>query len=324
MPVVAQSSFKPSRLLLGRDAQSIFPTLSRKKFSVQYERERILTADQDFLDLDWSRIGSNRLIILSHGLEGSSSSGYILRFVESFNQKGWDVLAWNLRGCSEEINKKPHWYHSGLSSDLCTVFSHALFSKRYSQISHIGFSLGGNILLKFLGEGGKELASLVHSAVAFSVPVDLKSSALELSKLRNRIYMSNFKKALAKRVKQKSEQFPEKIAAQNFAKVKTFKDFDSLYTAPLNGFRDEEHYWAESSSLPLLDKIAVPTLLVNALNDPMLGPECYPRSIASQCEFFTLETPESGGHVGFLGRDGYWDVERASEWFEKTSANPSE
>jgi predicted alpha/beta-fold hydrolase len=298
MPIV-DSKFKPSFLLSNAHIQTIFSRKTIKNNKISYFRERLHTPDKDFIDLDWARTDSKRLIILSHGLEGSSSSPYIKNFVHSANLAGWDVLAWNLRGCSGTPNYKLKSYHSGSSDDLQLVFSHALFEKKYQQISLVGFSLGGNITLKFLGEQSTSIAGLINSAVAISVPCDLESSANKLNNLTNRYYLNSFISSLKSKLEYKLKKFPDYLPAINLKSIKNFYDFDNYYTAPVHGFGTAEEYWRQASSRFYLKDVAIPTLLINAKNDPFLTPLCFPVEIAKSNENLFLEMPKSGGHVGF-------------------------
>jgi len=297
--------------------QTIFAKVARVVRGVVYQRERIVTPDGDFLDLDWSRVGGKRLVILSHGLEGTASEPYMRGMVRAFNRRGWDALAWNLRGCSGEPNKLLRSYHSGSSDDLETVVAHALKKSCYKKAGLIGFSLGGNITLKYVGERGKHLDPRVERAVAFSTPCHLKSTALHLEKFSNKAYLTLFLASLSLKVraKRKHPGFPQ----ARFWEVTNFRTFDNLYTAPINGFKNADEYWQKSSCDAYLSGIRIPTLLVNAKDDPILPPRCYPRDKARQNPHFFLETPRSGGHVGFVAFNDlgeYWSEKRAVQFLE--------
>jgi predicted alpha/beta-fold hydrolase len=210
---------------------------------------------------------------------------------------GWDVLAWNFRGCGGEANRLPRFYHSGETGDLSAVIEHA--GATYSHIALIGFSLGGNMTLKYLGEG--RVHPSVVAGVGISVPVDLAASSRALDRQwANRVYLRRFMKSLVTKVRAKAARFPEQFDIDGAGAIRTFAQFDGRYTAPLHGFRDAEDYWARSSARQFLSRITVPTLLLNALNDPFLAPECFPYEEARTNPALFLETPDSGGHVGFL------------------------
>ncbi|RMF60073.1 MAG: alpha/beta fold hydrolase, partial [Calditrichaeota bacterium] len=276
MPVIQKSNFHPPVILRNGHIQTIYPSLFRKVYGVQYQRERLETPDGDFLDLDWSIKGNKRLVILSHGLEGNTYRAYMLGMVKALNTAGWDALAWNFRGCSGEPNRLVRSYHSGDTDDLETVIHHAQAKRQWDQIALIGFSMGGNITLKYLGEREKNHPKEIAGVVTLSVPVDLESSAYQLARGVNRIYMIRFLRMLRKKIQIKSQLFPDLISLDGFEQIKSFKEFDDRYTAPIHGFKDAKDYWTQSSSKQFIPSITVPTLLINAKNDPFLSPECYP------------------------------------------------
>lgn len=312
MPLV-RSSYRAPAFLRGGHLQTIYPALFRRVRKVTNRRERLELPDGDFLDLDWDSEGRDRLVILSHGLEADSSAPYIQGMAAALKSRGWDVLAWNYRGCSGESNRLLPFYHSGASHDLHEVVSHALAAHPASRIDLVGFSLGGNMTLKYLGE--REVPARVHRAVAFSVPCDLASSSVRLASRSNRIYMDRFLRSLRDKLVEKQPRFPAQIDLNGISRIRNFKQFDDRFTAPLHGFRDAEDYWERASSRPFLGRITVPALLVNAANDPFLGSGCFPREEARASETFHLEVPEDGGHVGFLSAErDYWSERRALEF----------
>ena len=321
MPRITESTYQPPFGLSNGHLQTIYAHFRRVN-GVQYRRERIVTADEDFLDLDWSEAGAGRIAILSHGLEGSTQRHYVLGMTKALNRHGWNVLAWNYRGCSGESNKRLRWYHSGETGDLDAIIRHAAL-RQPSEIALVGFSLGGNITLKYLGERGKDRHPLVSKAVAFSVPCDLESSAIKLADRSNILYMRRFLKSLRAKIRAKMELYPDDINDANFDSIRTFIEFDDRYTAPIHGFRDAYDYFEKSSSRPLLRSIRVPTLLVNAKNDPFLALPSFPYADARNSSFFFFEAPSSGGHMGFVtfGNGGeFWSESRAAAFLE----NPTE
>lgn len=301
--------------------QTILPSLFRKVPGFTYFRERIITKDDDFLDLDWGQKQSQhkRLVVISHGLEGHSNRHYVKGMAHNFLSQGWDVLAWNFRGCSGEPNRTAGFYHSGASNDLREVLVHVQNSGNWDYISLVGFSMGGNITLKYLGEEAASVSTKIKSAAVFSVPVDLTTSAEYLARPRCRIYMTYFLRKLHRKIRQKQSQFPVEMDDTNFRKIRTFQQFDDRYTAPLHGFSDAKEYWKLSSSLPYLPKITIPTLLVNAQDDPFLSPECFPGE--AQCgAFVSFLCTKFGGHVGFweqLNRP-FWSERIAEMWCRKS------
>ena len=237
------------------------------------------------------------MAILTHGLEGSSDAGYVRGIAETLSAAGWDILAWNFRGCGREPNRLVRFYHSGETGDLGSVVRHAAAS--YDRIALIGFSLGGNVTLKYLGEAPPPTA--VQAAVAISAPVDLTSSAQALDGRRsNRIYVRRFLQTLIAKVEAKALRFPKELDAAGARAIRTLEEFDNRFTAPLHGFRDAADYWARASARPFLPGITVPALLLNACDDPFLTPESLPFAEAGAHPFLFLEAPDRGGHVGFL------------------------
>lgn len=300
--------------------QTIYPHLFRRKKAAAYHRKRIITEDQDFLDVDWIKNGSKKLAIITHGMEGSSQSHYVLGMVNALSAAGWDALCWNLRSCSEQLNSQPIWYHSGSTKDLQRVFSHALFKKQYEEIALIGFSIGANITLNFLGRLGKNVSSLITKAVAFCPPCNLQASAHQLSKCQNRIYQRHLLKHLGGKIALKKKMFPEAFNGLELRGIKSLIEFDRRFTAPLHGFRDAEDYWHSCSPLRRMQAIAVPTLVVSAANDPLLSEECHPLEAAAKNPLLTVEIQQSGGHLGFISLAGqnYWSEDRALKFLEMT------
>ena len=291
---------------------------------MRYRRERVELSDGDFIDLDWVDAEAGRkgyCVVALHGLEGSSEAPYIKTMLRAFSNDGYAAAGMNLRGCSGEPNRKLRSYHSGSSDDLKEVLDH-LYPK-FGSIFLVGFSLGGNIVLKHLGEEGRSLDGRLKGAAAFSVPCDLASSAEALKRRSNALYMRRFMAHLGKKVGEKAARFPGQVDGEAWKKMRTFGEFDDFYTAPLNGFEGAEDYWRRASSQPLLGRIARPALLLSALNDPFLPDACYPRAEAAASDWLHLETPKSGGHCGFpgvRGKRGYWIEERALRFFEDRGA----
>lgn len=316
MPILAPSYTPPLGIRNGH-FQTVLPTIFRVIRGVRYQRERITTPDGDFLDLDWTRVDSPRLVVLCHGLEGCSSRAYIKGMARACNRRGWDVLAWNYRSCSGEINRTLRFYHMGATEDLECVLEHVRQSFSYEKISMVGFSMGGNLILKYLGERPFAEQKLIHRAVAFSVPCDLQASAEYLARPQNTIYMKRFIKMFRAKIEAKAKLFPGQISAEYAREMTTFREWDEYYTAPLHGFKNAEDYWEKCSSIGFIPQVKIPTLLVNARNDPFLPRECYPDELAKASENFVLEMPKSGGHVGFMAfnlRGEFWSEQRATEF----------
>lgn len=301
--------------------QTILPVLLQRRVRTAFTRERLELPDGDFVDLDWLRHGSGRLVILAHGLEGSSTQTYIRGMAATLATAGWDSLAYNFRGCSGEPNRLPRAYHSGETEDLRAVIAHAVTT--YSTLALVGFSLGGNVILKYLGEAPPHPA--IRAAAAVCAPIDLAACARKLDQRRsNRIYLRRFIVSLVDKIEAKATLFPDIVDASGARDLRSFQAFDDRYTGPMHGFRDAEDYWTQSSARQFLQNITVPTLLLQPRNDPFLAPEAYPWPEAEANPHFYLETPDSGGHVGFLDlKSGLqpWSERRVAEFFAGVSPN---
>ena len=305
-------AYRPPLWLRSGHIQTILPSLFRRVNGVAYRRERLDLADGDFLDLDWAGPAdpAGRLVVIAHGLEGSSERAYVRGMVRAFVRRGWTALAWNLRGCSGEPNRLARAYHSGATEDLDAVVRHVVVAG-WERIGLVGFSLGGNLTLKWLGERGAAVPAAVQAAVGVSVPVDLASSAAAMKGWSRRLYMLRFIRKLDAKTREKHARFPDGPDPAPVAAMRTFAEFDAHVTAPLHGFASAEDYWARASSGPDLARVRVPTLLVNALDDPFLGDACYPESVGC----VRVLMPEHGGHVGFMAGDGeYWSETTAARW----------
>jgi predicted alpha/beta-fold hydrolase len=310
MPIVS-SQFAPPFFLRNGHAQTILGAILPRRIRLVCACERLELPDGDFLDLDWARAGHSRVVILSHGLEGSSRNDDVRGLVTALNAAGWDALAWNFRGCSGEANRLARFYHSGETLDLAAVIAHV--AARYPDVALVGLSLGGNMTLKYLGEGPTHPS--LRAAVAVSAPIDLASSARALDRRRgNRIYLGRFMKSLIAKIEAKAARFPAEIDPTGIRQVRSFAEFDDRYTARLHGFRDAEDYWAQSSARQYLSGIRVPSLLLNALDDPFLTPESFPFLEAASNPQLFLEAPASGGHLGFLDGRGLWIERRVPEF----------
>lgn len=313
MPIL-DSTFKPPFQFKNGFIATVYSGLFRK-VSLEQKRERIDTHDDDFLDLDWSyaKMPSDAVIILLHGLEGHAQRPYVTGAAKLFNQNDVDAVCVNFRGCSGEGNRFYHSYHSGATDDLDDVVQHCI-QKGYSKIYIKGISLGGNITLKYLGEE-RIIPKEIKSAIAISVPVYLSGSAQELHRLKNKPFAIRFKNHLVAKLKNKINQFPDDISIAEINSIKTLSDFDEVYTSKAHGFKDAFDYYEQCSSLQFLPNIEVPTLIINALNDSFLSPECFPVKAAKHNANLYLEMPKYGGHVGFIQKGNvYYNEQRAWEF----------
>ena len=272
--------------------QTIAATL-RPRPRVAFARERWETPDGDFIDVDFA--GAGRPLVLFHGLEGCSQSHYVRVLAPAFAAVGWRVAIAHWRGCSGEPNRLPRAYHSGDSAEVDWIL------RRFTPpVDAIGISLGGNALLKWLGERGDDARRIVRRAAAISAPLDLAAAAGALDRGLNRlIYTRMFLATLKTKSLAQLARYPELFDGRRLARARTFREFDDLYTAPLHGFRDAAHYWRSSSSGTWLAEIRVPTLVINARNDPFLPEPALLAASRDAARCVTLELPRAGGHVGF-------------------------
>lgn len=319
------SDYRAPLFLRNGHLNTIYPSLFRKLKPTMCYREQIDTQDNDFLFLDWYTLDDlshsdlsepKRLVIISHGLEGHSERPYVLGMANHLNKLGWDALAWNFRTCGPVMNRQKRFYHSGATDDLARVIQHAS-ERGYQQIALVGFSMGGNLSLLHAGRESASLNKAVIGVVGISVPCDLEGCANQLAKPQNTIYMKRFLRDLHHKMAAKQQAFPDDICIDNYQDIRNFKQFDDLYTAPLHGFKDATDYWTQSSCLQYLPDICLPTLLINAKDDPFLSESAYPYHEADASSMLYLETPANGGHVGFVSfnNDGsYWIEQRVGDF----------
>lgn len=296
--------------------QSILPSLFRR-VTVPYKRHSLELDDGDFLLVDSLMVPERDapLVILSHGLEGNSRRPYIQGMAQHFHQSGWNVLAWNFRGCGGVPNRLPRFYHSGAIEDLRAVIRYGL-SLGVRKILLIGFSMGGNQTLLTLAE--PDLEPEVIGGIGFSVPLDLAACAGALAKPAQRLYMQRFLKDLKVKITDKAERFPDRVSLEDYDRIRNFKQFDDRYTAPLHGFHNAEDYWQKCSSARVLNRLQRPSLVVNALDDPFLAPGCY-RTPGRGSPHLHMESPLHGGHCGFMRwrlNQPFWTEQRALDFAE--------
>ncbi|MCT4536201.1 alpha/beta fold hydrolase [Halodesulfovibrio sp.] len=320
MPIYENTLYPAPFFLPGGHAQTLYPAFFRTLEVPASAVQRITTPDNDFLDIDFHYVmpgyPQKRLAIISHGLEGNSKRSYVKGMVRALLKAGWDAVAWNFRGCSGSLNRTLHMYNSGSTEDLKSVVNFCA-GRGYEEIVLIGFSMGGNQILKYLGDPDEIVHPNIQASVVFSVPCDLVGAAKAMDKSSNAIYLKNFMRTLKEKMLQKHELFPERVDVTRLNEVKTFRDFDETYTAPWYGYKDAMEYWKKSSSVQFLDRVRIPTLLMNARNDPFLCPTCYPTGQAHRSKYLYLETPAEGGHIGFVrisDDDYYWSEIRAVEF----------
>ncbi|MEC9341010.1 MAG: alpha/beta fold hydrolase [Pseudomonadota bacterium] len=322
MPLIESSGYRSRGLLKSGHLQTVLPTLLRAVPEVRYQRTRLTLRDKDFVDLDCSSVTSDRVAVLCHGLEGSTDTHYMRGMTRALNRAGWDVVGFNFRGCSGEPNLQPRFYHSGATDDLAEVVDAVTSRRALTHLALVGFSLGGNLVLKYLGEARGDYPPSLAAAVAISVPCDLGECATRLGALQNQVYARRFLRHLKNKVRDKARHLPGLIDLTPLPTIHSIEAFDEHYTAPLNGFANARDYWMRCSSRYFLDRLASPVLLLSAANDPLLTPACYPVDVARRSDRLTLEIPPHGGHVGFMQHptDGrYWHEQRAVDFLARHS-----
>jgi len=314
------SPYRAPWWLPGGHLQTIVASLSPVP-RVAYARERWDTPDGDFVDVDWAGdADSPRRLALFHGLEGSSGSHYARALAAHASSQGWRIAVPHFRGCSGTLNRLPRAYHSGDSDEADWMLRRLASAGR--PLYAIGVSLGGNVLLKWLGERGESAARLVRRAAAVSAPIDLAASGGALDRgVNRRLYTRLFLTTLKAKAFAKLALGQVPLDSRRLARVRTLHEFDDMVTAPLHGFRDADDYWARASSAPWLRGIRVPTLLLNARNDPFLPASALQRAARGASDTVVLEFPATGGHAGFVagpfpGRHG-WMPRRILEFFSQ-------
>jgi predicted alpha/beta-fold hydrolase len=285
--------------LPGGNLQTIYAALVAHRPKISYRRVRWDTPDGDFIDLDWvDGPADGPLVVLFHGLEGSSRSHYARTLMHAVKHRGWRGIVVHFRGCSGELNRLGRAYHSGDSAEIGWILER-LRGEHAGLLFAVGVSLGGNALLKWLGEQGAAAASIVRAAAAVSAPVDLMAAGNALDRGFNLLYVRYFLATMKPKSRAKVLRFPGLFDRARMERAVTLREFDDVVTAPLHGFRDTDDYWTLASSKPLLSAVAVPALLLNARNDPFLPADALPGpDEVAAC--VTLDFPATGGHLGFV------------------------
>ena len=300
MPLVFPD-YKPSFPFKNGHVSTIFSASLRKVNGITQHRERLILPDTDFLDLDWSYAlnhKSESVVLIIHGLEGNAQRPYVLGAAKLYNQYNIDVCAVNLRGCSGSSNALFSSYHSGITKDLKAVIDYVLAKFSYKNIFINGFSLGGNLALKYVANVS-ELPKEVKGVIGISVPCNLHNSVQQLLLPKNRLYEYHFRKKLLKKLLAKQRLYPEKISVLEITSIRSLLDFDEVYTSKAHGFVDALDYYTQASCVLDIPKIQIPCLIINAKNDSFLGESCYPEEIAKVQNNLFLEIPHFGGHVGY-------------------------
>ncbi len=321
MTKIAVAPYRAAPWLIGPHLQTIVPALVPRQ-AIAYRRERLDTPDGDFVDLDWTDTApvgeSPPTVLLFHGLEGSSSSHYALELMRATARLRWQGVVAHFRGCSGEINRAPRFYHSGDRDEI--AFAIAQVRRRVTGPLYVaGVSLGGNALLVWLASEQDRAAQSVTAAASLCAPLDLAAGGAALGRGFNRVYTNMFLRSLKVKSAAKLRQHPGLFDMARMRSARNLWEFDNVVTAPLHGFRDTNDYWSRASSKPMLGSITVPTLILNAKNDPFQPYAAWPLRTQLSASI-TFETPDEGGHVGFRtwrGNREDWLSARVLEFFGK-------
>uniref|UniRef100_E6QQX4 Putative alpha/beta hydrolase, YheT type n=1 Tax=mine drainage metagenome TaxID=410659 RepID=E6QQX4_9ZZZZ len=297
---MAESSYLSPAWLPGGHLQTLYPYFFSPKPSLAYRRERWELPDGDFLDADWlDGSPSAPLLVLFHGLEGNAQGHYALALMQEVKKLGWGGVVVHFRGCSGTPNRLARAYFAGDSAEIDWVLNR-LRTQHSGNLYAVGYSLGGNALLRWLGEQGTDATTVLNAAAAVSAPLDLMTAGHTLDQGINRLlYVRHFLRSLKHKVRLKARHYPHLFNTQAIKQANTLWQFDHHYTAPLHGYRSANDYWTRAASLPVLQHIAVPTLLINARNDPFLPGHALPETNQVSSSV-TLDFPAQGGHVGFV------------------------
>jgi len=311
--------FKPAWWLRNPHLQTLWPVFFRRRLRPPLRRERLELPDGDFVDLDWTLNDSGPIVIILHGLEGSSRSHYARGMLSALPRQGMRAVLMHFRGCSGESNRLARAYHSGDTGDIDFLVRALRAREPNTPLAAIGYSLGGNALLKWLGEQGKD--AQVHCAVAVSVPFLLHESTAHMNRGLSRLYQWHLLKSLKRGARRKAKQFKPPAPLEEINKMKSFFEFDDRVTARLHGFNGGMHYYTSSSSRQYLNRIRIPTLVVHSSDDPFMHANVAP--VASELSpSITFDLHRHGGHVGFvsgrlLWRPRYWLDEKIPNWLGK-------
>ena len=294
----------------GAHAQTILGRYLRVVRGITFRRERWNTPDGDFVDVDFPTVSGQTLdyrapiVLLLHGLEGSARTGYAKRFYLECARRGVACIGLNFRSCSGELNRTLQLYHSGETEDARWVISeiHRKYPKH--PLGAVGVSLGGNVLLKYLGEQGENTP--LSAAVAISVPYDLAACDEALSSGFAKVYVRHLLMGLKAKVRARSDELAGHCDVEGALRSTTFREFDNAITAPLHGFQSAEDYYTKSSSNQFLSKITIPTQLIHALDDPFIPPAAFPADAVNANPVLNAHVSERGGHVGFVGGLAPW------------------
>ena len=321
MPFIEVSSYQAPLFCGNAHFQTVIPSFFRKEEDLTYEREVFEAPDGDCFYLDWAKCGrpTKDLLIISHGLCGHTKRHYVISLIRSFLAMDVDCLAWNFRVTGQSPNRLLKITTSNSTDELDWVTRHAIAKGGYRRVCHAGYSMGGNICLLYLAREAENLPPEVAGGIAICATIDIPVCTNLLDSPTGKLYSKYFLKKMIRGITEMHRQHPDKIDLSGLSEVRSFRDFDDRFTAPLMGFRDAEDYWHQASACRWLQHLTVPTLLVNPANDPFLGGQCYPVELARKSDALYLEMPKDGGHCGFITPKGkeWWPAFRAREFFKE-------
>ncbi|WP_026902558.1 YheT family hydrolase [Pedobacter glucosidilyticus] len=316
MPII-KSKYRPPFYLFSAHLQTIVPAISFKINHKLYTTEKLETSDGDFIELDWIKGSQEKLMILCHGVEGNSRSHYVQQMAIHFSKLGWTILAIHARSCGREMNRLPQAYYGGFTNDIETVI--LKYAESYPSMVLVGFSLGGNMVLNFAGR--HHAPHSLKAVIGFSVPCELRSSERKLDGLYNRIYSVKILKKLKNKIRKLEANHPGAYDLEKLDKITSLQEFSVYFTAPFFGFKSLDDFYKASSCLDALSNIKIPTLLVNAKNDPLLTNGCFPVEIAKQADHLFLEMPKRGGHSAFpISKAESWMPLRVEEFLKEVNS----
>jgi hypothetical protein len=322
--VITKSNFRPAVFAANRHIQTLLPTLLRINNSVLYKHQEVILPDGDFLDLSWNRFPAKTetrpIVVIFHGLEGSIDSPYAKGLMQCLDKQGWHIVVMHFRNCSRRQNRAARTYHSGETTDAAFLLEWLQQQYPQAPLLAVGYSLGGNMLLKLLGE--MQAKTPLRAAVAVSVPLLLKHCADQMRTGFSRVYQYLLLRKMKQKLLAKYQQYDyQKLIGLNRETIRGIKDFwefDDAFTAPINGFADAREYYAKASSRQYLARIRIPTLVIQSIDDPFMTPAVIPQQ-HELSESVCLELSEKGGHVGFVSgyfwKPEFWLEKRIVEYF---------
>ena len=319
MPVIKESSYHAPFLLSGSHLQTIYPSYFAKAEQIDYTREKMPTADNDYIYLDWAQVNkdarSEELVIIFHGLCGGTMRHYVTSTVHAFREIGIDCMAWNYRVTGRVENATAKATTSDSTDEVEWVVNNAI-EKGYKHIYLVGFSMGANLVMLYLGRDAKSLPAQVNGGIGICGTIDIPVCTEHIETELFGVYQKHFVKDLCNHMRHKHEEHPEMFSIDGIDDIKSFKDFDNHFTAPIMGYHDANEYYVHASACAWLKDIKTPALLIQPKNDPFLDGQCYPIEAAEKSNCLYLEMPDSGGHCGFITPHNqlWWPAARSRQF----------